>query len=100
MSQNFPEPHERFAGHVIVVLDLSNYAIEIDFIEAAGVHTFKLATQLDLASLKAQLDKLHVDKPKTATVELSKLGDVRDNDVVKKLRIIHWLEKLMLLILR
>ena len=39
MSQNFPQPHERFAGHVKVVLDLSNYAIETDFIEAAGVHT-------------------------------------------------------------
>ena len=61
---------------------------------------FILATQLDLASLKAQVDKLDVDKPKTATVELSKLSDVRDNDVVKKLRIINWLEKLMLLILR
>ena len=61
---------------------------------------FILATQLDLASLKAQVDKLDVDKPKTATVELSKLSDVRDNDVVKKLRIIHWLEKLMLLMLR
>ena len=61
---------------------------------------FILATQLDLASLKAQVDKLDVDKPKIATVELSKLSDVRDNDVVKKLRIINWLEKLMLLILR
>ena len=61
---------------------------------------FILATKLDLASLKAQVDKLDVDKPKTATVELSKLSDVRDNDVAKKLRIINWLEKLMLLILR
>ena len=38
----------------------------------------------NLASLKTELDKLHVDKLKIFPVDLSKLSNVVNNDVLKK----------------
>ena len=39
---------------------------------------------IDLANLKADPDKLDIDKSVTVLVDLSKLSDVVKNDVVKK----------------
>ena len=39
---------------------------------------------IDLANLKADADKLDIDKSVTVLVDLSKLSDVVKNDVVKK----------------
>ena len=44
---------------------------------------YKLATKSDLASLKAEIDKIDVDKLMTVPTDLSKLSNVVDNDVVK-----------------
>ena len=44
--------------------------------------SFTLKT--NLASLKTELDKLDVDKLVPVSVDLSKLGNVVKNDVVKK----------------
>ena len=46
--------------------------------------TSTLAAKSDLASLKTQIDKIDVDKLKTASIDLSELSDVANNDVVKK----------------
>ena len=46
--------------------------------------TSKLVAKSDLASLKAETDKIYVDKLKTVPVDLSKLTNVFNNDVVKK----------------
>ena len=43
-----------------------------------------LLKKVDLTSLKSQVDKLAVEKLETNQADLSKLSDVRDNDVVKK----------------
>ena len=51
---------------------------------AIGVNTFNLAAKLDLASFKASVDKLDVDKLKTAPGDLSKLNNVVVDNVVKK----------------
>ena len=51
---------------------------------ATGVDTFNLAAKSDLASLKADVDKTDIDKLKTFPVDLSKLNNIADNDVVKK----------------
>ena len=60
-----------------------------DLNEATDVDTFNLAEILDLAVLKAELDKIDIDQVKTVPVNLSKLRNVVDNDVVKKLCIIN-----------
>ena len=44
----------------------------------------KLASKSDLFSLKAEVDKIDAGKLKTVLVELSKLSNLVDNDVVKK----------------
>ena len=51
---------------------------------AKGADTSKLAAKSDLASLKDEIDKIDVDKLKTVPVDLSKLSNVVNNQVVKK----------------
>ena len=82
MSQYFPKPYEPFGGDIKV--DLSNYATKTDLKIAAGIDTSKLALKSNLASLKAEVDKIVVDKLKTVPFDLSKLNKVVNNDVVKK----------------
>ena len=60
-----------------------------DLNEATDVDTFNLAEILDLAVLKAELDKIDIDQVKTVPVNFSKLRNVVDNDVVKKPCIIN-----------
>ena len=43
-----------------------------------------LATKLDFGRLKAEVDKMDVEKLKTVATDLSKVSNVVDNDVVKK----------------
>ena len=51
----------------------------------------KLAAKSDLVSLKAELDKLDIDKTLPLPVDLSKLNDVAKNDIVKKWSMINQL---------
>ena len=84
MSQYFHKPYEPFGGDIDVKVDLSNYAIKVDLKNATGIDTSKLAAKFDLASLKAEVDKIDVDKIKTVPIDLSKLNNVVNNEVVKK----------------
>ena len=63
---------------------MSNYATKADLKNVTGTDTFKLAAKSDLADLKAEADRLDIDKL-PVSVDLSKLSDVVKNDVVKKL---------------
>ena len=67
-----------------VKADLSNYATKLDWTNATGVGTSKLAAKFDLASLKAEVDKIDADKLTTVPIYLSKLSNVVKNDVFKK----------------
>ena len=78
MSQYFLKPYEPFGGDINVKVYLSNYATK------TGVDTSNLAAKSDLASLKAEIDKIDADKSKTVPIDLSKLGNVVNNEVVKK----------------
>ena len=64
--------------------DLYNYATKSDLKNATGIDTSKLAAKLDLVTLKAEVDKLDIDKLIPIPVDLSKLSDVIKNDIVKK----------------
>ena len=55
MSQYFPKPYEPFGGDINVKVDLSNYA------------------NSNLASTKAEVDKLDNDKLKSFPNDLAKL---------------------------
>ena len=84
MSQYFLKPYRRFGGNVKVELDLSTYPTKADFKNATEADPSKLAVKPDWASLKAEVDKIDVDKLKAVPVDLSKLSNVVNNDVVKK----------------
>ena len=93
MSKYFPEPYEPFGRDkvnvmlklfVSVKVDLSNYAANVDLKNATGIDSFKLAAKSDLASIKAEVDKLDYGKLKTIPVDLSKLSNLVNYEVVKK----------------
>ena len=69
------------------ILVRSNYATKANLKGATGIDTSMLALKTDLASLKTKVD-----------ADLSKLSNVVDNDVEKKLCIINRLRKALLLI--
>ena len=54
-----------------------------------GIDKSKLAAKSNLVSLKAEVDKLDIDKLVPVPVDLSKLSDVVKNDVFKKLSVIN-----------
>ena len=82
MSQYFPKLYGRFGRNVKAELDLSNYATYLK--GATGDDTSNVAAKFDLASLKAELNKIDVDKLRTVSVDLNKLSNVLNGDVVKK----------------
>ena len=85
MSQYFPKPYEPFGGDINVKIDLSKYATKADLKNATVIETSKLPGKSDLASLKAKVDRIDVDKLKPVPADLSKPINVVNNDVVKKL---------------
>ena len=83
MSQYFPKPYRTFWRDTNVKVNLSNYATKTDLKNATGVDASKLAVKSDLAKLKVEIDKIDVDKLKSVSVDLSKLSNVENNNVVK-----------------
>ena len=65
-------------------MDLSNYATKTNLKGARGVDISNLATKVDSTSLKAQIDKIDIEKLKTVLADLCKLKNVVDNDFNKR----------------
>ena len=55
---------------------MSNYATKTDIKNISHVHTSSFALKQNLASLKAEADKLNTDKLLPVLVDLSKLSDL------------------------
>ena len=89
MSQFFPKPYEPFRGDINVKAELSNYATKSDVKNISHVDTSSFVLKTNLASLKTEVDKLDINKLVPFPVDLSKLSDVVENDVVKKLYMIN-----------
>ena len=64
---------------------MSNYATKASSKRATGVDTSSMKKKSDLTSLKVEVDKIDVDKLKTVPIDLSKVSNVVNNDVVKKI---------------
>ena len=93
MSQYLPKSFRSFGRNINVKVDLSNYATKTDLKNVTHVDTSSFALKRNLANLKAEVDKLDIDKLVPVPVDLSKLSDVVKNDVVKKLCMISYLVK-------
>ena len=79
MSQYFPKPFEPFRGDISVKLDFYSYVPKANLKGAIGVDTSNLESKSNLTKLKAEVDKIDIDKLKTVPVDLSKLSNVVNN---------------------
>ena len=83
MSQYFP-PYNNSSENIKVELDLSNYATKKDINDITHVDVSGFASKTNLAALKTEVDKIDADKLKTVPVDLAKLSNVVNDDVVIK----------------
>ena len=83
MSQYFPR-YNNSSENIKVELDLTNYATKTDLKNITHVDVSSFASKTNLAALKTEVDKIDVDKLKTAPVGLAKLTNAVENDLVKK----------------
>ena len=79
----FSKPFRRFGGNINVKVDLSNYATKTDLKNITHIDTSGFSLK-KLASLKTEVDRLDIDKLVSVPVDLSKLSDFVENNVVKK----------------
>ena len=102
---HYPQSNSHIRDNINTVLDLTNYATKKELDHATGVDTSDLAAKKDFIALKAEVDKLDINKLvnvptslnnlktkvddldvgklKTVPVDLKKLSDVVANEVVK-----------------
>ena len=77
-------PYKSSSNNVKVELDLNNYTTKTDLKNITHVSVSSFASNTNLAALKTEVDKIDVDKLKTAPVDLAKLTNAVKNDQVKK----------------
>ena len=83
MSTYYPS-YKSSSQNVKVELDLANHATKDDVKNITHVDVSSFASKINLAALKTEVDKVDADKLKTVPVDLAKLSNVVNNDVVKK----------------
>ena len=93
MSQYFPQPFRSFGGNINVTVDLSNYATKTDLKNVTHVDTLSFPLKTNIASLKAEVDQLDIDKLAPVPVDLSILCDIVKMMLLKMLHMIKWLQK-------
>ena len=83
MSTYYP-PYKSSSNNIKVELDLANYTTKDDVKNITHVDVSSFASKTNLAALKTEVDKIDTEKLKTVPVDLAKLRNVVNNDVVKK----------------
>ena len=83
MSQYYP-PYKSSSNNIKVELDLTNYATKNDLKNITHVDVSTYASITNLAALKTEVDKIDADKLKTLPVDLAKLANAVEHDLVKK----------------
>ena len=73
------------SNNIKVELDLTNYATKTDLNNITHVNTSSFGSKTNLAALKTEVDKIDVDKLKTSPVDVAKLTNAVENDLLKKL---------------
>ena len=77
-------PYKSSSNNIKVELDLTNYATKADLNNITHVDTSSFASKTNLAALKTEVDKIDIDELKTAPIDLAKLTNAVENDLVKK----------------
>ena len=73
ISQYFPKQYEQFDWDINVKVDLSYNATITDIKNISHIDTSRFALNLNLATLKTQLDKLDIANSVPVPVDLSEL---------------------------
>ena len=83
-KMSYYPPYKSSSNNIKVELDLTNYAAKNDLKNITHVDVSSFASKTNLAALKTEVDKIDTDKLKTAPVDLAKLTNAVENDLVKK----------------
>ena len=83
-KMSYYPPSKSSSNNVKVELDLTNYATKNDLKNMMHVDVSSFASKTNLVALKSEVDKINVDKLKPAPVDLAKLNNATENDLVKK----------------
>ena len=83
MSTYYP-PSKNSSNNIKVNLYLANYATKDDVKNITHVDVSSFARKTNLAALKTEVYKIDADKLKAVPVDLAKLSNVANNDIVKK----------------
>ena len=83
MSTYYP-PYRSSSSNIKVELDLANYATKTYLKNITHVDVSSFASKTNLAALKTEVDKKYADKLKTVPVDLAKLTNAVEHDLVKK----------------
>ena len=83
MRQYYP-PYKSSSNNIKVELDLANYATKTDLKNITHADVSSFASKTNLAALKTEVDKIDADKLTTTPVDLAKLTNAVEHDVVKK----------------
>ena len=83
MSTYYP-PYKSSSNNIKVELDLANHATKDDVKNITHVDVSNFASKTNLAALKTEVDKIDVNKLKTAPTDLANLTNAVENDLVKK----------------
>ena len=63
---------------------MANYATKMDVNNITHIYVSSFASKTNFAALKTEVDKIDADKLKTVPVDLAKLTNTVEHDVVKK----------------
>ena len=83
-KMSYYRPYKSSSNNIQVELDLTNYATKKDINDITHVDVSGFENKTNLAALKTEVDKIDIDKLKTAPVDLAKLTNAVENDLVKK----------------
>ena len=83
-EMSYYPPYKSSSNNIKVELDLTNYATKADLNNITHVDTSSFASKTNLATLKTEVDKIDIDKLRTAPTDLAKLINAVENDLVKK----------------
>ena len=83
MSIYYP-PYKSSSQNIKVEVALANYATKDDVKNITDVDVSSFASKTNLAALKTEVDTIDTHKWKIVPVDLTKLSNIVDNDVVKK----------------
>ena len=83
-KMSYYPPYKISSNNIKVELDLTNYATKTDLNNIAHVDNSSFASKTNLAALKTEVDKIDIDKSKTAPTDLAKLTNAVEKDLVEK----------------